>query len=244
MAACKPLNKQEISLMLETFTGRAAIRNVALLTIGIQLGFRISELLSLRVADVLLRGRIRDSVTVGKSRTKGQRSARTVPLGPEAKQCVERLLTLLRKQGRFDMNAPLFQGQKRKGRAITRAHAAHVLRAAADKAGIPGQVGTHSLRKTFAHNTHNHLSAQQRNGVRVDPLIAVSRALGHRSLQSTASYLPFAEQCISEAILSLSSVFDSAQLTEKLASKTKQKTAQFTEKNHASRSLLSIGMQK
>ncbi len=43
----------------------------------------------------------------------------------------------------------------------------------------------------------------QRNGATVDPLTFVQKALGHRNVNSTVSYLSFREDLLTEAIFSL-----------------------------------------
>ena len=53
MKGCRPLDKNELSRLKTAFTGRMAVRNKALFFLGVNTGFRISELLSLRLRDVL-----------------------------------------------------------------------------------------------------------------------------------------------------------------------------------------------
>ena len=225
MPACKPLNQQEIDAILENLPKRTFVRDRALIQLGVLTGFRISELLALRVSDVCLRGRIRDAVILGRSRMKGRRTARSVPLGPHAKEAVAALMELLQRQNRFSPDAPLFQGQKSDGsHALSRGHGCQIIREAASRAGLSGQVGTHSLRKTFAQNTYRALCARRGPDVCLDPLLAVSKALGHRCLQSTVSYLPQNNAVIEEAILSLEKIINFDVLNNKLAPKTEQKT--------------------
>jgi integrase len=56
MQGCRPLSEEEISQVTQAFDGPFALRNQALLLLDVRTGYRISELLSLRVGDVYQRG--------------------------------------------------------------------------------------------------------------------------------------------------------------------------------------------
>ena len=64
MAGCRPLTDEEINLVRNSFTGRFAARNLAAFEFGIRTGFRISEVLSIKVSDVEQHGKVLDTVTV------------------------------------------------------------------------------------------------------------------------------------------------------------------------------------
>jgi integrase len=49
MPGCRPLTDDEVDLVLQSFGGRYALRDRALFCLGIYTGFRITELLSLRL---------------------------------------------------------------------------------------------------------------------------------------------------------------------------------------------------
>jgi site-specific recombinase XerD len=59
---------------------------------------------------------------------------------------------------------------------------------------ISGTLGTHTMRKTFANKVHVLLGRD---------LVKTQRALGHKNVSSTVSYLSFLEEEIDEAILAL-----------------------------------------
>jgi integrase len=52
MIGARPLTNGEIANVLNAFTGAYAARDRALFVLGLKSGFRISEMLSLRVSDV------------------------------------------------------------------------------------------------------------------------------------------------------------------------------------------------
>jgi integrase len=80
MKGCRPLSDEEITLISRSFGGTYAARDRALFILGLKSGFRISELLSLRVGDVLQHGRLVDQVTVRRAHMKQQTEGRTVPI--------------------------------------------------------------------------------------------------------------------------------------------------------------------
>jgi integrase len=58
MAGCRALTENEVQLVRRSFGGAFARRDEALFMLGVKAGFRISELISLRVKDVLQHGKI------------------------------------------------------------------------------------------------------------------------------------------------------------------------------------------
>ena len=89
MASCRALTDNEVKLVREGFSGVYKRRNEMLFVLGIKAGFRISELLSLQVKDVMQYGKMVDRVEVSrrymKSGKAGKASSRAVPLHPEAR---------------------------------------------------------------------------------------------------------------------------------------------------------------
>ena len=179
MKGSKPLNDKEIKLMLNQMTSE---RNKAFLILGIKTGFRVSELLSLTVGDVIQYDKIKDSITVKRSSMKGKLSSRTVVLHKEAKEALIELLSTM-DNGNF-IETKLFP--------IGRQQAHKIIKQAANRAKIEGKVSTHSMRKSFAKKIYNALKRD---------LINTQKALGHKSVQSTCSYLEFDNVVIDNAIL-------------------------------------------
>ncbi len=68
---CRPLSNAEVDRVLAAFAGPAAARDRALFVLGLKAGFRVSELLSLRVGDIVHAGRI--AVEEAASGTRGTR---------------------------------------------------------------------------------------------------------------------------------------------------------------------------
>lgn len=191
MKGCRPLDDGEVTVVAAAFEGRYALRDRALFLLGVKSGFRISELLSLRVGDLVERGRMVDRVTVARRHMKKKAEGRTVLLHPVAKAAVADWLTVLGERLEVGPATPVFfsrEGDK----AMSRYRAWQILKAAYRRCGLAGKLGTHSLRKSFASRVYEHLEHD---------LVLVQKALGHRNIASTISYLGFNEQAIDRAIL-------------------------------------------
>jgi integrase len=71
MKGCRPLTEEEVTLVHQSFGGVYADHDKTLFLLGVKSGFRISELLSLRLGDVWAHGRLVDRVTVPRRYMKG-----------------------------------------------------------------------------------------------------------------------------------------------------------------------------
>lgn len=187
MKGCRPLNRAERKAALANC---ADSRERALLSLGCATGFRISELLSLRLCDVVdMYNNPLRYVTVKAGNTKTG-EGRTVLLNTVAGQAVAEHARALLAQG-AKRDAPLFQGRKSKTDAISRQQAWRLLKELFERACVFGQVATHTLRKTFAADCYELLGGA---------IEKVAKALGHKSLNSTVSYLSFNNAEIDDAI--------------------------------------------
>ena len=194
MKGTRPLTQPEIQAVLKSFRGKYEARDRALFLLGLKSGLRISELLSLRVGDVLEYGALSERISVERRATKGRREGRTVLLHPEAKEAIELWLRELEAEGRLEPDQFLFPSRKGQNRPVSRVHAWRVLRRAYTENELPGKLGTHSMRKTFASRVYEALGRD---------LVKTQRALGHRNINSTAAYLSFNEEEIDQAILAI-----------------------------------------
>lgn len=194
MKGCRYLLDAEVEAVLGAFCGPYALRDRALFLLGVKSGFRISELLSLRLLDVMRAGRLLDRVSVARRNMKKKVEGRTVLLHPEVRAALEVWIEELRAQGYMTSDTFVFQSRKGRNGALSRVQAYRILQAAYERAGVEGQTGTHSMRKTFANNIHDKLGRD---------LLKTQKALGHRNINSTVSYLSFRQEEIDEAILDL-----------------------------------------
>ncbi len=174
----RPLTDQEIEVVLGYLTN---VRDKALMVTGIRTGFRISELLSLTIANVTQYGKVANQITVTRSNMKGKHSSRTVPLHPQAKKALEDYVATM---GNVRPETKLFDFKRQRGHSI--------LKEAFNKAQLEGKVSTHSMRKSFCAKVHKALG---------ENIYKTQQAMGHASLSSTAHYLSFNQTEIDQAIV-------------------------------------------
>ena len=198
MCATRSLNRNEQAEIIATLD-RA--RDRLLFLLGLHSGFRVHELLSMRVGDVWKDNRPATEITVARRQLKGGTSAsarrirsRTTPLHPTVQAAIRTYV-----QDRFGaepLRADEFLFKSRKGpnTAITPRHAWRIIKAAARAAGFPDRVATHSMRKTFARAIYD------RSG---HDLILTQRALDHRSVVTTSRYLESTADDVAAAILGI-----------------------------------------
>ncbi len=198
MKGCRPLSEEEIQRALQAFEGGSMLRDRALFLLGVRSGFRISELLSLRLRDVCPRGRlgapVSERVGVARRHMKKKIEGRAVLLHPEARAALEAWIEEMARRGPLAAETFVFLSRKGQKEAVSRVQAYRILRGAFEKAGVEGPLGTHTMRKTFANRVHERLGRD---------LLKTQRALGHKNINSTVSYLSFQQDEIDEAILGM-----------------------------------------
>ena len=194
MKGCRPLTDPEIEETLASFGGRYAKRDRALFLLGVKTGFRISELLSLTVGAVFQHGRMVERVSVSRRNMKRKVEGRTVPLNSQAAEAVRVWIEQMRTQGGVTSKTVLFRSRKGENKPISRVTAYKILRVVFNENELTGRLGTHSMRKTFANVVHERLGRD---------IAKTKKALGHKNINSTDSYLSFLQEEIDEAILSV-----------------------------------------
>jgi integrase len=185
MAGCRPLSEDEIEAMKESLD---QMRDRLLFTLGVKCGFRISELLSLNIKDVIENDDVTERVTVSRRNMKGKLFSRSVILTDEARAAIAEYINSLETWTR---DQPLFKSRQGDNQPISRIRAGAIMRRAKAEAGINGPVATHSMRKTFAETVYK-LSGHN--------LLLTKEALGHTSAQNTEKYLAVAQKDVDAII--------------------------------------------
>jgi site-specific recombinase XerD len=155
-----------VALVAKSFSGTYAKRNKALFVTGHRTGFRISELLSLRVVDYLEHRKIVDHLTVQRQYMKGGKarktSGRTVALHPEARAALSVWLDTLTKmlKGTLDPMTLVFCSRVRDTatglrRHISREQAWRILKETFSSNELSGKLDTDALHKTFYNRMYD-----------------------------------------------------------------------------------------
>ena len=188
MKGTRPLDNAEIHAVAKSFEGTFAIRNRSLFLLGVSIGGRINELLSLTVGDVYQNGKPAKDVLYDKAIVKGGEVARAVPLNADGRQAVEDIIAWHTEKfggllGEVDKDTPLFVSRvKNKDgtpKRMTTQAGSDALMAAFEKAGLSGKLGTHSMRKSFAQRLYSQ----------TNDIFVVQEMLGHKNVATTQKYL-------------------------------------------------------
>jgi len=125
------------------------LRNHLLFVLGINSGLRISDLLQLRIKDILdEKGKIKDFITLQEKKTK---KTKKFPINHSSSKAIREYINELNIS---DYDQYLFKSRKGKNNPISRVQAWELLKKAANKAEISEPIGTHSLRKTFGYHAY------------------------------------------------------------------------------------------
>lgn len=189
MKGCRPLTPEEVQMVFEklgTKFNRYRTRNQLLFLMGVKTGFRISELLSIKVKDVLQYGKPVTKVSVSRRNMKGKIESRAVALHEDCKPLIQQWVT----EANLSADDYLFISQK--GKHLTREMAHKIMKEAFDLCRLEGKLGTHCGRKTFANAIYEYTNHD---------LVRTQAALGHKWVSTTAQYIAFREEEVDEAIL-------------------------------------------
>lgn len=183
MKGTRPLSNDELRIIADCFDGEFSIRDKSLVLIGVSTGGRISELLSLKIGDVYQNEKPVETLHFTKHVVKGKENSRTVPVNSDGVRAISDLIQWHSEHfGDLSPQRPLFPSrQKRKGKqvAITRQRAHQVFKDVCHKAGLNGNLATHSLRKSYAQRLYAILS----------DIFSVKEMLGHCKVETTQAYL-------------------------------------------------------
>jgi integrase len=193
MKGCRPLTDEEIAKVMGALErDRLHTRNRALLELGCRTGFRISELLSIRLGDVWRDGKVTAELEVARRHMKTKAESRRLPIHPAARAALEAWVAELATRGHTDPALPLFPSGQDGSRALNRRSAWKLLRRAYRGAELSGKVATHTMRKTFAR--------RMRKAVGGD-LLKLQKLMGHSDVESTVKYLDDDEDELRDAVL-------------------------------------------
>lgn len=173
-----PIREQNQIEKIKKYLRARSERNYMLFLLGIHSGLRISDLLALKVKDVMRGDRIIiKEIKTGKTKSFPLSKAVLKEIGAYTSRC----------KGEY-----LFPSRKGKG-AITRQQAYLILNEAAQVAGIREPIGTHTLRKTFAYWAYKQGAS----------LELIQKILNHTSSLTTLRYLGITQEEIDDVYRTL-----------------------------------------
>ncbi len=161
------------------------LRDYCLFVLGINSGLRISDLLKLRISDVIENNKIKDRISLREKKTN---KFKDFPLSDKTKQAIKEYL----KTRNYTENEPLFISRKNKG-FLLRGQAYKIINNVAQSVGIKDKIGTHTLRKTFGYHAYN-------NGY---DITLIQKLFNHSSPSVTLRYIGITQDKLDDVYLSL-----------------------------------------
>lgn len=182
----RSLSIEEFVRTCKAFSGKWKVRDRALFAVGCYTGFRIEELLSIRIRDVLNKdGSIVESISLWQSKQKENRS---VKLTLQPKLLLIPWLEWL-KENHF-LSEDCFVFCKSNGAKLSYKGYLKKIHAAYDAAGVYGNVATHAMRKSFVVNNLKLLNKYAQPGDASNVLIDLQQMTGHNTLDALEKYIP------------------------------------------------------
>lgn len=192
MSGCRYLSEKEI----ESFkTNLVNQRDRTLFVVGLRTGFRISELLSLKVGHVFKYNEMSPTIRLDKNLSKSKTESTETPIHPEAKEELKKLLGHLKIQfGELSPDLYLFQSKKGINSPITRQHAHTLLKRIVKELKLHGKISTHSMRKSYAYKFYKASG---------NDLRSTQMALRHSYITNTVKYLEPDKEYVDSIIMKL-----------------------------------------
>jgi integrase len=211
----RALQPHEVALIEVSLARAGRYRDRLMLLLMVSTGYRISELLTLRVGQLTTpEGQVVREVSVARRNLKGGRGAhakgvrsRRVVLNDRARLAIGDYLAALRVHPTADTY--VFRSLKGSNEPIRRGQAFHVIKSAAQNAGLDSTfIGSHSCRKAFAKAMFTASG---------NSLIAVQRLLNHRSPMTTAAYLETTREELDALVLGVDPLAPAARVGDRCA---------------------------
>lgn len=171
-------NTRDINKIRQYLYGKENKRDYCIFVVGINVGLRAGDLLSLKIKDVTDGNTIFDTVTIKEQKTG---KTRNFALNKNAKEAIQLYINSL---ADYDLNDYLFKSRKGGHLGVRPLH--HIIKTITNDLGIKGNYGTHTLRKTMAY--HRYI-----NNV---PLETLQKLLNHSSSSITLRYIGITQKVI------------------------------------------------
>ncbi|RXT00981.1 site-specific integrase [Ammoniphilus sp. CFH 90114] len=187
MELVEPIRDRKKIQSMKTYLKGKNIRDYALFVLGINVGLRIGDLLSLKVGDVVdANGKVHDRIRLREQKTE---KLRIFVIGESGCKAIKDYIDY--RKG-CCLDEPLFPSRKGTG-PIQRGQARKILSSAAKAVGIMDPIGTHSLRKTFGYWAYK--SGQD--------IVRLQALFNHVSPKVTLAYIGITQEEIEEVYLSV-----------------------------------------
>lgn len=163
------------------------IRDWLLFTIGINVGLRIRDLLSLKVSDVVdEKYKPKRSIYIQEGKTGKTRKI-------ELNKVVRKAITEYIEEVKPNLDDYLFKSRKGNNKPISRVQAWQIIKDAAKLVGIQEPIGTHTLRKTFGYHAF----------IQGTDITLLQKVFNHSTPGQTLRYIGITQEDIDKVYINL-----------------------------------------
>lgn len=185
MEFVQPIRDSQKIKTIKKLLRQQNLRDYCLFVVGINSGLRISDLLKLRISDVIEGNKIKDRIRLREKKTN---KFKDFPLSDKTKSALKEYLNTRK----YNDNEPLFISRKNKG-FLLRQQAYKIINNVAQEVGIKEKIGTHTLRKTFGYHAY-------KNGY---DIAIIQKLFNHSSTSVTLRYIGITQDNLDDIYLSL-----------------------------------------
>lgn len=182
------MTDEEIKITLSNFNGKQTLRNKALFALGVATGFRVKELLSLKVKDIynIQNRQLLPYISVQK---KNMKKCNSRPPVKYSEAINDYMIKYIQSRPELDEDSYLFASTRittdENGitmlRPILVRSAIRIIKNAYEDSGLNDlNLGSHSMRKSFAARIYEASGHD---------LLKTQKAMGHKNMDSTTKYL-------------------------------------------------------
>lgn len=180
------MNPKDIKKLMQYLDGKSNKRDLMMFTVGISVGLRAGDLLSLKWSDILDdKLNIVDSVSIIEEKTDKRRS---FELNNTAKKGIKAYMDSI--NNNVDIGGYVFRSQKGGALIVESAH--KIVKTTLKELNIKGNYGTHTLRKTWAYHMYINNSS--------NPMMLpyLQQMLNHSSQAVTLRYIGITKEVIKD----------------------------------------------
>lgn len=165
--------KKTINKMKKFLKEQKTLRDYTIFTLGINSGLRISDLLNLKISDVLnSKGKLRDRISIYEKKTG---KAKDFPISESSAKALNEYIATIDTN---NTDSPLFLSRQG-GEAVSRFQVYRIINEASSYAKVKELVGAHTMRKTFGYHAYK---------MGMD-ITLIQKLLNHSSPAITLSYI-------------------------------------------------------
>lgn len=191
----EPMRNLEQIKTMRAILKSQSIRNELLFILGINVGLRVSDIVKLKLGEIVRNGKIKEYVVITEKKTK---KTKKFYIGKTVEKVIKEYVAQYLE---LTDESYVFMSRKGENKPITRKQAYRILNGAAEQMGlvehdennhiISGEIGTHTLRKTFGYHAIM-------NGISLRLLMDL---FNHSSESQTLRYIGITEEQKKEVYL-------------------------------------------